>query len=100
MPPFSLIGSSSHHLMHQLELQEQRRAWAVKPHVIADPRLAFFDQRWEDGCRGQRCALPHNQVFRQAITVREFGELALIHKRLLLRGCLGGLEANYKEPYS
>lgn len=72
MPPFSLIGSSSHHLMHQLELQEQRRARPVKPHVIAKSRLAFFYQRWKDRCRGQGRALPHDQVFRQTITVREF----------------------------
>jgi hypothetical protein len=36
------IGGSSHHLMHQLELQEQRCARPIKAHVIADSWLAFF----------------------------------------------------------
>jgi hypothetical protein len=48
VPPYSLIGISPHHLVHQFEFQEQRRAGPVKTHVIADSSLAFFDKRWEN----------------------------------------------------
>src|SRR5271157_2785414 len=80
VPSFGFIGISSHHLMHQLELQEQRRTRPVKAHIIANSRLAFFYQRWEHRCCSQGRALPHNQVFGQAVTVRKLGELAPIHK--------------------
>src|ERR1035441_6842355 len=80
VPSSGFIGGSSHHLMHRLELQEQRRTRPIKTHVIADSWLAFFYQRWENRCCRQGRALSYNQVFGQAVTVRELGKLALIHK--------------------
>ena len=63
VPSFGFISISSNHLMHQLELQEQRNAGSVKAHVIAYSRLAFFNQRGEDRCCRQGHVLAHDQVF-------------------------------------
>src|ERR1019366_572945 len=81
VPSLRLIGISFYHLMHQLELQEQRRAGQVKTHVIAASGLAFFYQRWENGCCRQGHPLSDNQIFGEAITVGEFRKLALIHRK-------------------
>jgi|ERR1035437_2577667 hypothetical protein len=75
-----LVSIPLYHLVDELELQEQGRAWQVKAHIIAAAGLPFFDQRRKyGGCRYGH-ALSDYQVLGQAVAIGEFGELAFIHK--------------------